>query len=125
MKLSRTTIHTFRFLLFITLIVVTFLATSSLEFTIVPSTYDKLNHFVAFFVLALLMDFSFPGSSFNVIKVVFLVSYGFSLEIIQHLLPHRMFSLFDIVADIVGLVAYGMFIPVFKNIPLLNHRWAS
>ncbi len=125
MKLSRTTIHTFRFLLFITLIVVTFLATSSLEFTIVPSTYDKLSHFVAFFVLALLMDFSFPGSSFNVIKVVFLVSYGFSLEIIQHLLPQRMFSLFDIVADIVGLAAYGMFIPVFKNIPLLNHRWAS
>lgn len=125
MKLSRTTIHTFRFLLFITLIVVTFLATSSLEFTIVPSTYDKLSHFVAFFVLALLMDFSFPGSSFNVIKVVFLVSYSFSLEIIQHLLPQRMFSLFDIVADIVGLAAYGMFIPVFKNIPLLNHRWAS
>ncbi len=125
MKLSRTTIHTFRFLLFITLIVVTFLATTSLEFTVVPSTYDKFNHFVAFFVLALLMDFSFPGSGFNMIKVIFLISYGFSLEIIQHFLPHRMFYLFDIVADIFGLAAYGMFIPVFKNIPLLNHRWTS
>ena len=70
------------------------------------------------------MDFSFPGYSFNVIKVIFLISYGFSLEIIQHFLPYRMFSLFDIVADIVGLAAYGMLIPVFKNIPLLNHRWA-
>ncbi|MFB3116537.1 MAG: VanZ family protein [Gammaproteobacteria bacterium] len=124
MKLSRTTIHSFRFLLFITLIVVTFLATTSLEFRVVPSSYDKLNHFVVFFVLALLTDFSFPGYSFNVIKVIFLISYGFSLEIIQHFLPYRMFSLFDIVADIVGLAAYGMLIPVFKNIPLLNHRWA-
>lgn len=103
----------------------TFLATTSLEFRVVPSSYDKLNHFVVFFVLALLTDFSFPGYSFNVIKVIFLISYGFSLEIIQHFLPYRMFSLFDIVADIVGLAAYGMLIPVFKNIPLLNHRWAS
>lgn len=125
MKLSRTSIHIFRVLLFVTLIVVTFLATTSLEFTVIPSTYDKLNHLGAFFVLALLLDFSFPESSFNVIKVIFLISYSFSLEVFQHFLPHRMFSLFDIVADIVALAAYGMFIPVFKNIPLLNHRWVS
>ncbi len=125
MKLSRTAIHIFRFLLFITLIVVTFMATTSLEFTVVPLTYDKLNHLGAFFVLALLLDFSFPESSFDMIKVIFLISYSFSLEVFQYFLPHRMFSSFDIVADIVGLAAYGMFIPVFKNIPLLNHRWAS
>jgi len=118
-------IHIFRVLLSITLVIVTFLATTSLEFTVLQSTYDKLNHLVAFFVLALLLDFSFPKSRFNTVKISSLIAYGFSLEIIQHFLPHRMFSLFDIGADSIGLLAYGLLIPFIKKLPVLNDRWAS
>jgi len=125
MKLSRTTIHTFRFLFFITLMVVTFLATTALEFTVIPSAYDKINHFVAFLVLALLLDFSFPNSRFNMVKIVSLIAYGFSLEIIQYFLPHRMFSLFDIGADSLGLLAYALLVPSIKRLPGLNDRWAN
>lgn len=125
MKLSRTPIHIFRVLLFITLIVVTFLATTSLEFTVVPSTYDKLNHFAAFLVLALLLDFSFPNFRFNTVKIISLIVYGFSLEIIQHFLPHGIFSLFDIGADSLGLLAYALLIPFIKRLPVLKDRWAN
>jgi VanZ family protein len=125
MNLSRKHIYIYRALLFITLIVVTFLATSSLEFTVVSSIYDKLNHFAAFLVLALLLDFSFPNSRFNTVKIFSLIAYGFSLEIIQHFLPHRMFSLFDIGVDSLGLLVYSLLIPFIKRLPVLNDRWAS
>ncbi len=125
MKLSRMHIYIFRVLLLVTLIVVTFLATTSLQFTIVPSIYEKLNHFAAFLVLALLLDFSFPNSRFNSVKIFALIAYGFSLEIIQHFLPHRIFSLFDIGADSLGMFAYALSIPFIKRVPVLNDRWAS
>ena len=104
--------------------VITYLATSALEFTFISSSYDKFNHFVAFFILALLLDFSFPNFSFNMLKIILLITYGFSLEIIQHFLPNRMFSLFDVVADIVGLAGYGILIPLIKSVPILEQRWS-
>ena len=124
MKLSHTYIISFRVLLCITLAIVTYLATTAFEFTVVSSIYDKINHFVSFFVLALLLDFSFPNFNFNRFKIILLITYGFSLEMIQHFLPHRMFSLLDVVADIVGLAGYGLLIPLIKNIPILDRRWS-
>ena len=124
MMLSRTYIISFRVLLCFTLVIVTYLATTALEFTVVSSIYDKINHFVAFFVLALLLDFSFPNFNFNMFKIILLITYGFSLEMIQHFLPHRMFSLIDVLADIVGLAGYGLLIPLIKNIPILDRRWS-
>ena len=124
MMLSRTYIISFRVLLCFTLVIVTYLATTALEFTVVSSIYDKINHFIAFFVLALLLDFSFPNFNFNMFKIILLITYGFSLEMIQHFLPHRMFSLIDVLADIVGLAGYGLLIPLIKNIPILDRRWS-
>ena len=125
MKLSLRQIVYYRVLLCISLMVITYLATTALEFTVVSSIYDKLNHFVAFLVLALLVDFSFPNSRFNTDKIFSLIAYGFSLEIIQYFLPHRMFSLFDIAADILGLLAYGLLIPFIKRLPAFSDRWAN
>jgi len=125
MKLSLGQIIYYRVLLCISLVVITFLATTAMEFAVVSSSYDKANHFAAFLVLALLLDFSFPNYRFNSIKIVSLIAYGLSLEIIQHFLPHRMFSLFDMGADITGLLAYGLLIPFIKRLPVLNDRWAN
>ena len=125
MKLSLRQIVYYRVLLCISLMVITYLATTALEFTVVSSIYDKLNHFVAFLVLALLVDFSFPNSRFNTDKIFSLIAYGFSLEIIQYFLPHRIFSLFDIAADILGLFAYGLLIPFIKRLPAFSDRWAN
>jgi VanZ family protein len=125
MKLSLRQIVYYRVLLCISLVVITYLATTALEFTIVSSVYDKLNHFVAFLVLALLVDFSFPYSRFNTAKIYSLLVYGCLIEIIQHFLPHRMFSLLDIAADSLGLLAYGLLIPFIKRLPAFSDRWAT
>ena len=112
-------------LLFISLVVITYLATTALEFAVVSSSFDKINHILAFLVLALLVDFSFPNSRFNTDKIFPLIAYGISLEIIQYFLPHRMFSLFDIAADSLGLIAYGVLIPFIKRVPAFSDRWAN
>ena len=125
MNLSRIHIIYFRVSFCITLVMIAYLATSSLEFTPVSSIYDKVNHMAAFLVLGLLLDFSFPKSRFNTNKIFPLIAYGISLEMIQHYLPHRMFSFFDIGADILGLFAYGLLIPFIKRIPVLSDRWAD
>jgi VanZ family protein len=123
MKLSLRYIIYFRMSFCITLAVVTYLATTELEFTAVSSSYDKLNHIAAFIVLALLLDFSFPNSRFNTDKFLPLIAYGVGIEVIQHYLPHRMFSFFDVGADILGLVGYGLLIPFLRRIPLFEDRW--
>ena len=125
MNLSRRHIVYFRILLCFSLATITYLATTAMEFTVISSSYDKMNHFTAFVVLALLLDFSFPNSRFNTTKIFSLMAYGLSLEIIQHFLPHRMFSLFDISSDILGLFAYGLLIPFIKRLPILKDRWVN
>lgn len=123
MKLSRYHIISFRLSFVFALVLVTYLATNSLELTVAPLNYDKSNHLVAFLILAFLLDFSFPNSRFNTAKIFPLIAYGFSLEAVQYFLPHRVFSFSDIGADILGLFVYALFIPLIKRSPVLNDRW--
>jgi len=125
MKLSLRHIIYYRVWLCLSLGVITYLATAELEYMVFPLNYDKINHFVTFLVLALLVDFSFPNSRFNTVKIFLLIAYGFSLEVLQYFLPYRMFSLFDIVADSLGLLAYALLIPFIKRLPVLSDRWAN
>ena len=65
---------------------------------------DVLNHFFAFFVLAIFLDIGFQVK----IKTAFLLlfSYGFFIEFVQYFLPNRNFDLLDILVDITGFVVY-------------------
>jgi len=38
-----------------------------------------------------------------------------TIEIIQHFLPYRMFSLFDVAADAIGIVLYKISFPFLKK----------
>ncbi len=125
MKLSLRQIVYYRVLLCISLVIITYLATAELGYAVFPFSYDKINHLATFLVLALLVDFSFPNSRFNSVKIFSLIAYGFSLEVLQYYLPHRMFSLLDIAADSLGLIAYGLLIPLIKRLPAFSDRWAN
>jgi len=125
MKLSLRHIIYYRVSLFLSLVIITYLATSELGYAVYPFNYDKINHIATFFVLALLVDFSFPNFRFNSVKIFLLLGYGLSIEIIQYFLPHRMFSLFDIAADSLGLLAYSLLIPFIKRLPAFSDRWAN
>ena len=115
--LERTTL--IRVLLIAALLAISFLATTQRTIPVAGEMNDKVNHVLAFFVLALLIDLSFPSWSFRT-KAVMLIGYGFSIEIAQSYLPYRSCSLFDLGADAVGLALYGICQPALDYFPFLR-----
>ena len=103
----------------------TYLATTARHIPVVEDVSDKLNHVLAFYVLGLLADFSWPESGFRLPKAFALLGYGLAIEIIQYFLPHRTFSLFDLGADAVGLFVYASSVPLLRNIYPLSERFKA
>ncbi len=110
----------FRMCLVVALAAITFLATTSREFPIISSVSDKINHVLAFFVLAGLTDGSFPGKKFWKVKALLLLGYGMLIECIQYFIPCREFSLLDVAADGAGLMVYQA---VVKKLRITIGRW--
>ncbi len=125
MNQSRYLTTFYRIVFIIAILIITFLATTQRIYPVAATFNDKLNHLFAFLVLALLADFSFPRSSFGYAKILPLLGYGITIEIVQYYLPNRIFSLYDIAADSFGLVAYSICLPFFKKCPVLKGRWES
>ena len=91
-------------ILFVIFVVaIEYLATTSLSIKVIENSWDKANHFIAFFALYLTFAFGFEKVSV-VSKIALLLLYGLQIEIIQAFLPFREFSLFDIVADFIGIL---------------------
>jgi VanZ family protein len=121
--LSQTNIIILRITLAVALITILHLATTQLQYPIAEDMNDKVSHFLAFYGLAFLVDFSFPRSRFGISKVLFLISYGLIIECIQYFIPYRMFSLYDLAADCIGLVGYTISLPALKKVPVFAGRW--
>jgi VanZ family protein len=98
----------FQLLLTMALMVITYLATTPSEHPLVSGLHDKLQHLMAFFVLALLADRAFPASAWSWRKALPLLGYGLLLEIIQSFISYRFFSLADLAADALGLLLYTL-----------------
>jgi len=111
----------FRVLLVVALLAISFLATTRLTIPVARELNDKVNHAVAFFMLALLVDFSFPTWTFRT-KVLVLIAYGLSLELTQAYLPYRSCSLFDLGADAGGLALYGICQPALRYFPFFRKQ---
>lgn len=116
MKASRSRIIVYRIALAAAVTGITILATTPLSYPVIPDVNDKFNHVLAFFVLALLADFSFPEKKFAVAMILSLLGYGLAIEIIQYFLSHRMFSLLDLAADAAGIGLYKISSPLLKKV---------
>ena len=123
MNLPSRKIVIFRAMLLTALIVITHLATTSMQYPVVEDISDKANHILAFYVLALLIDFSFPNREFGLAKVSVLLGYGLAIEFIQYFLPFRSASLLDVAADGVGLIVYWLSLPALRQVPWVRSRW--
>ena len=88
---------------FVTIIAIEFLATTTtVHIEIVENIWDKANHFMAFFTLYILLSFGFL--QLNIIKkTVFLLLFGIQIEIVQHFIDGRFFSMLDVFADSIGI----------------------
>ena len=101
---------------------VLFLATTRQPLPDLAALSDKANHALAFAVLALLADFSFPRARFGLAKAAALLAFGVAIEAIQHFLPWREASLLDLVADAAGIALYAAASPFLQRVPLLRSR---
>jgi len=87
----------------VTLIAIEYLATTTLEIKPLQHTWDKANHFIAFFTLYILLSSSHPTLS-SYAKFSLLLLFGLHIEIVQYFIPNRDFSLFDVFADSIGIM---------------------
>ncbi|MFT7688951.1 MAG: VanZ family protein [Candidatus Azotimanducaceae bacterium] len=91
--------------------------------------WDKLNHFISFFTLALLTYFSVSKNAAlknklinNYMAYILLLAYGISIEILQWGFSSnlgqgkRYFELMDIVADGVGIIAFVLVLSITQKL---------
>jgi VanZ family protein len=71
------------------------------------SGWDKFDHWLAFFTLALLADRSAGPLRFWPRVVPLLVAYGIGIEIAQSLTPDRHADVLDVIADTIGVLIYA------------------
>ena len=98
----------FRILFLICILSIEFLATTTIEIKVVENSWDKLNHFFAFFVLYILLSFAYKRLELRS-KVFLLLLFGMQIEVVQHFIEGRYFSLIDVVADGVGILLGVLF----------------
>ena len=113
-------IYAFRALLLICLTAITWLALTSEPLPVSYQAWDKPNHWVAFFTLAFLVDYSFPRSRRNWIKWMLLIAYGLGLEVMQWLSGIRVFETYDLLADVLGIGCYLPLRGLIQRIPFLS-----
>lgn len=104
----------FQIYFFICLGAIEFLATTTIHIEIVESMWDKSNHFVAFFVLYVLLSLAYKNLS-AVVKLIVLLAFGTQIELVQELIGRSHFSPLDIVADSIGIMIGFFVILFFKN----------
>ena len=96
----------FRVLFFLCLLVIEFLATTTIHIEVVETIWDKANHFMAFFTLYILISLGYNTLS-PLMKISLLLAFGLQIEIVQSFIDGRYFSLLDVAADSIG-IAMGM-----------------
>ena len=94
--------------LLVALAAVTLLAVMPQAEVPVTTSWDKSDHLLAFFVLTLLAERSFPQQPFWRYVAPALLAYGGALEIFQYFTPSRFAAWSDLAADAIGIVLYGV-----------------
>ena len=114
----------FRASLLTAVVGITYLATMSAALPAAVAVPDKLLHGLAFWVLLLLVDYSWPDSRLGLGKVLTVFAYGVLIEVVQYFLPYRDFSLADLLADALGMGLYPLSVPLLRKLPWLCLRWS-
>lgn len=110
----------FKMSFFITFGVIEYLALTPQHIEMIEGFWDKQNHFIAFFVLTILLGLAYSQLT-AIKKFGLLVLMGFQIEIMQYFIPGRFFSLLDIVADSVGIVI-GIVVWRIVNVMMERHK---
>jgi hypothetical protein len=123
MSLSRNVILVSRGVFLIALCIIVYLAMTQHNFPVVGVLHGYLSHILAFYILALLIDFAFPAKPSLLAKVIILLGYGLCIEVFQGQFTERTFSMIDFLANMIGVILYLASIPVLKHLPWFQNRW--
>lgn len=85
------------------LIIYTFLGLTRSTGTMVPAYNDLVMHFSGYVVAGISISFAWPRTTYWQ-RGLFLLCYSIAIEIGQHFLPPRTFSLLDILANFTGIL---------------------
>lgn len=80
--------------------------------------WDKANHAIAFFVLSALSFYSLKRTEWA--GWLALLFYGVLIEVLQWALGYRHFELFDILADLFGIVLCIVCQPLLLKVPIFG-----
>ena len=123
MRLSSKAVLVFRGVLLIAVCIITYLAMTNRHIPVVDDLHGTLSHILAFYVLALLIDFAIPDKPSLLVKLALLLGYGFAIEVIQGQFTERTFSMIDVLVNLIGIMLYSVSIPILKHFPWFRHRW--
>lgn len=94
--------------LYAAVIAITILALIPAQEVPASTGWDKTDHWLGFFTLSLLAAHAYPRLSFWPRLVPLLIAYGIAIEIAQWFTPDRQADWHDVVADSIGVFAYGL-----------------
>jgi len=75
---------------------------------------DKVNHFIAFFTLSLLLNRASSTTHMRIRNALSLLLFGVLIEVLQSFTSYRESSILDIVADGVGIVAFQVLLSLYR-----------
>ena len=97
---------------FILLLLSAYLSLTPLDHPVSPISWDKANHFAGYFLLYATLDLGYLTSKKLLAKLALVLGYSVLIEIIQYFIPSRQFSLFDILANFLGILLYLALLPL-------------
>ena len=104
-----------RVLLVLSILAISFLATTETNPSSQSLIDDKFLHFLCFAYLTIIFKFTqFIDQDFWLYVIV--LAYGILIEIVQIYIPYRSFEFLDIFADLLGVLAGSFFIKFFKDL---------
>jgi VanZ family protein len=107
--------YSFRFILAISIVVISILSIQHLEVEPSVNLNDKLLHFSCFLYLTIISWLSRIIYK-ELWLYVIVLGYGILIEIVQIYIPYRSFEFLDIFADFTGILAGSFFINFFKDL---------
>lgn len=84
---------------------------------------DKINHVGAFAALTVTLHWAYTLPKMR--GAMLLLGYGLLIETVQHILPYRTFSLYDIAANILGILTGCAALALAKKLKIGNRKAGS
>jgi len=74
---------------------------------------DKGEHFIAFFLLSFLLNRASDTGIHRLRNMAALLTFGIVIELIQAYIPERSASIFDVLADFAGILAFQFLFSIY------------